>query len=259
MTNSIKKFLTLGLIFVFSLIAVTVFSMFNSNSYAEELDTSYDSQTSIIYNTLDKYDNENEIANELSTHNIELIEIKQYSDDGLTPYHLNPSDFVYSLVTAKDKLTGNLIITAKIDPKINELFSGPLDYVSIEWNPSKATYVASTGDNEIITVADASKSRDNGIVVFNFEDNRIFGWTKTYCSVILKNVKNDFMCGSKFIHTYVDWGFSFSCNINLLPAIEVSSSSIKVESALTLGITATSNVKSWQRWIDTTIISMEAL
>ena len=210
-----KHYSCITIFLLISLIVLMSGIFLNSvNSFCEEDydDCAHKNNISLIKDTFINNEKD-EVQSILSDYGIILKEIKtveSHDNEGqISTYYLKPDSFKLSIILAEKYISGQnyLYVTAIVDPKINEVFAGPLDYISIEWNPNKGEYYKSYADedNNIISKADGSRVKD-GIMLFNLDDHKIFDWTVPSCAVVLKNHQKGLLCGTKFTHTYTTLG-----------------------------------------------------
>lgn len=84
-----------------------------------------------------------------------------------------------------------------------EKYPGTLDVLSVEWDPSVATYYSNTASG-YATCRDTSK-KAKGIVVFNYDDKNC--WYDTSMAAVYVTPKKPgswLDIGSKFTHTYTE-------------------------------------------------------
>jgi hypothetical protein len=120
-------------------------------------------------------------------------------------YGINPTDYVISTYSFRRTGQNTYYLQTLIQSKRDEWFSGPLDYVSIEYDNNFANYYLSSGDGVMSSV----KNRNTGIVLFNIEDSKLGSGKSTYVTVqVTPKVFNVWLeHGSKYVHTYSTLAF----------------------------------------------------
>lgn len=166
---------------------------------------------------------------------------------------LNPTDYTLSVYSARRAGSKNTYLMWSLQANKTELFPGPLDYISMEWDTEYASYYSSTGDDVFSTV----QGRDDGIVLFNVQDNDLDKNESTYGYVIVSPKKTGWMeYGSKYVHTYTKFLFGGSASASFSPSTEVSDSGeMSLNLAYTMGFTVTvgANTAQWQIWNDNAV------
>ena len=116
---------------------------------------------------------------------------------------------------------------------------GSLDYVSIEWDTSRARYYSSRGDNNYSTV----RGRSDGIVLFNLQDQDMNAGSLAAGSVqVTPTVAGEMEYGSKFAHTY-----TVTENVVTSTTQFVSSAAASADPSLGLSYTDSYTVTTSQR------------
>lgn len=242
------------------IIAIAIICLFsltivNSIAFAEEIveidETKINENVSTIQSVLSTYDSD-ESKEILKEHGVTVLNVTEQDcisvdTDEAMPFYLKPASFTVTITESSTVENGVTFIylTSLVKPKVNELYAGPLDYVSIEWEQNKASYYKCYGDNKITSVSDGSQYA-KGVIAFNLDDHKIFGWSKPSCTVVLYNVKSDMHYATKFVHTYNTSGVESA-------KIGFSSSSTEGQNpvgGLTIEVTIAGKTEKWSLWAD---------
>lgn len=180
--------------------------------------------------------------------------VTNYSVNGeISTYGINPSDYSQSVYSFSRGNSTQQYLQWTINSNRTEVFSGPLDYVSIEWDTKYASYYSSSGDGSMTTV----QGRNTGIVLFNVEESKLKSGTYTYGTVqVTPNGKSGWMnYGSKYVHTYTDLVGSGSASFEYKPSASLSSGDFSLGLSYTFGFTVniSSHTNKWQIWADNAV------
>lgn len=138
-------------------------------------------------------------------------------------------------------------------PGDDKHFSGPLDYVSLEWDADYASYYASSGDETISTV----QGRNTGIVLFNMEDNKLGKEKITYGTVQVTGKENETIpFGSKFTHTYAPFSISGSAPCSFAPSDTINENgeeSLGLSHIMGYTVAEGRNIAKWVLWTESAL------
>ncbi len=177
-----------------------------------------------------------------------------HTDGGISPYGINPTDYSFSVYGYSHKVSTNIWLQWRVDSNRNEWFSGPLDYVSLEYDTAVASYISSNGDENMSTV----KAKNTGIVLFNVEDSKLKKNTYTYGSVNVKAQSGKWLnFGSKYVHTYTSFLVSGEASYAFSPSSALKSSgegSLGLSYTFGYKVNVGTNTSKWQIWTDNSIL-----
>lgn len=189
---------------------------------------------------------------QLDTTLIEEPQITEYYS-GNNARSTSPSNYTHTVYSFKRGGSNVYYLQWSLSANKSEIAPGPLDYCSLEWDNSYASYYLSSGDDVMTTV----QERKTGIVLFNIEDKKLDKGEYTYGTVQVKPKKSGWMeYGSKYVHTYTSLLVSGSATYSFSPSATLNSLGVA-----TLGVTGnygfTVNVSSqtnqWQIWTDNAV------
>lgn len=179
------------------------------------------------------------------------IEEHSVNNDGMRG--INPTDYVLSVYSFKRGGSSIHYLQWMVESKRDEWFSGPLDYVSIEWDTGYASYYLSNGDNTHSTV----QGRNTGIVLFNVQDGDLKKGEYSYGTVQVKPIKSGWLeFGSKYVHTYTELVASGTASYSFAPSASISASgdfSLGLSSTYGFTVSVTGNTSKWQIWSDNAV------
>lgn len=163
------------------------------------------------------------IQSELNNLGIEFSDSSPTADSQIGILSNLPSDVAVTVYAARRggesfyRIIGNVEI-------INTMTGdqGSLDLLSLEWDPSVATYYSYAAENNtgynFTSLMDYSQ-RSQGGMVFNVEDTRMKAGHYTYGAVYVTPKANtsgkDLEYGVKYIHTYDDKGVTWKVGVNV--------------------------------------------
>ncbi len=166
---------------------------------------------------------------------------------------LDPTDYTLSIFSARRAGDMHTYLMWSLHANKTELFPGPLDLISMEWDTSRASYYLSEGDGVYSTV----QARAEGIVLFNVQDNDLDKDEYASGYVIVTPHKLGWMeYGSKYVHTYSKYLWGGSVSYSFAPSATVSANGDwSLNLAHTMGFTATisSTTEMWQIWTDNAV------
>lgn len=146
---------------------------------------------------------------------LDLVDDKQSS---ISPMTLYPSDYttfnIYSAHRGNEKFT-RILVNLVQGYVATETHPGTLDVLSVEWDPTVATYY-SYSEGDYVTYRDGS-NKANGIVVFNVEDKNMSYNSAAYAGVYVTPKVSGAVVeiGSKFTHTYTATATSTTESISI--------------------------------------------
>ena len=163
-----------------------------------------------------------------------------------------PSNYTITLYHAKRGTDGKThYLMWELDRTFAlELNSNPLDFISLEWDTTYASYHSANADGVITTL----KGRDVGIVLFNIEDNHFNDVDYAYGSVRVTRVQSgDMLFGAKYTHTYISFGLtgtvtsSFDAGASIL-ANSIPGFNISASKGYTIAVTG--KTVYWELYAD---------
>lgn len=242
------------------IIAIAIICLFSltivdSIAFAEEIieidETKINDNVNTIQSVLSTYDSD-ESKEILKEHGVTVLNVTEQDcisvdADKPMPFYLRPTSFTLTITESSTVENGVtfLYLTSSIKPKVNEVFAGPLDFVSIEWEPKKAKYYKCYGDNKITSVNNGDKYQ-NGVIAFNLDDHKISKWSDPTCTVVLYNAKANMHYATKFIHTFNQIGWE-SATVGLTSS---STEGQKPVGGLTIQVTVAKSTEKWSLWAD---------
>lgn len=127
-----------------------------------------------------------------------------------------------------------------------EINSNPLDFISLEWDSTYASYYSSSSDGEITT----KKSVANGIVLFNIEDIHFGDVDYAWGSVRVNRVQSgDMLYASKYVHTYNEYkgAGTVTANLNFDASLVANAiPSLTIQETRGFSVVLTGTVQSWE-------------
>lgn len=173
-------------------------------------------------------------------------QVTEHIPNGPQTRKINPSDYTFQVHSFKRGNSSNFYLQWQIVSKKTELLSGPLDFVSIEWDTHVASYYSSNGDSNMSTV----QGKNTGIVLFNVEDNKLKNGKSTYGTVQVTPIKKATLnFGSKYVHTYTSFIFGGSASYSFSPSASLDAAGIpSLGLSYTYGfkVNVSSNTSQWQ-------------
>lgn len=172
---------------------------------------------------------------------------------GPQPCGINPTDYTFSVYGYSHITATNLYLSWSVNSNRNEIFSGPLDYASLEFDNNKASYKSSNGDSNMSTV----QARDTGIVLFNVEDSKLKKGTFTYGTVNVTGRRGTTLeIGSKYVHTFTRFVISGSASYSFVPSATLNANGdigLNVSQNMGYQVNVSSTIDKWQIWTDNAI------
>lgn len=179
-------------------------------------------------------------------------QITEYYSESVTR-GTSPSDYTHTVYSFKRGGSKIYYLQWSLTANESESFPGPLDYCSLEWDNSYASYYLSSGDDVMTTV----QAKNTGIVLFNVEDSDLDKGEYTYGTVQVTPKKSGWMeYGSKFVHTYTSLLVSGSATVSFSPSPSLSSqgeSTLGVSGNFGFTVNVGSQTKQWQIWADNAV------
>ncbi len=170
-----------------------------------------------------------------------------------TERRTDPTDYTLKIYCTKRGMAGvNLAyyLSWTLEAEIMEILPGPLDFISIEWDTRYGEYYSSNGDGVYSTV----KSRSDGIVLFNLQDNDLRAGNSAQGSVRLSpKAPGNMRYGSKFVHTYTTLNVSGSATVSYGNSAEIFSQgygSLNLGNTKGFTVNVGTNTSQWEMWID---------
>lgn len=247
-----KKFisLTLSIMLLFSYTSIVLASTSVNLTEDEYLKA----VSEIMVNYYDDVPAAQEALADLDTTLLQEPKVTNYSVNGeISTYGINPSDYSLSVYSFNRAGQNRHYLQWSLDSNRTEVFAGPLDYVSMEWDTAYASYYSSNGDTSISTV----NGKNTGIVLFNVQDNKLKSGTYTYGTVqVTPNGKSGWLeFGSKYVHTYTTLDVSGSASFEYKPSGSLSSSDFSLGISYIFGFTVNvgTNTSKWQIWNDNAV------
>lgn len=201
------------------------------------------------------YANEQEAKEALAQLDTELIGEPQRTEHypQSNSRKTSPSDYEFIVYSFKRGSSKVVYLQFMITANKTEKHPGPLDFCSIEWDNSYASYYASSGDSNMTTV----KSKKTGIVVFNVEDDKLKKDEYAYGTVRVSPIKSGYLdYGAKYAHTYTTLAVSGSATVSYSSSVTLSSAEILTLGAVgNYGFTVNlgTNTKEWEIWDDNSV------
>ena len=165
----------------------------------------------------------------------------------------SPTDYTLTVTSFKRSNSTVHYLQWILEVHTGELFPGPLDFVSMEWDTAYASYYASSGDGTASTV----QGRDTGIVLFNLEDDNLSAGEYSYGTVRVEPVVDGWMeFGSKYVHTYTSLLLAGSASYSFQPSATLLANGIPALGlTYTKGYTVTIDAQTnqWQIWADNAV------
>lgn len=161
----------------------------------------------------------------------------------------SPSDYDLTVTAFKRSNSTRIYMQWILVANEEEVFVGPLDYVSLEWDTAYGTYYSTSTGGDGCTV----QGRDAGIVLFNVEDDKLSEGSYVYGTVQVTPIALGWMeFGSKFVHTYTSTNISGSATYSYTPSISATGSlGLSYTNSYTVNVS--SSTSSWQRWVDNAV------
>lgn len=189
---------------------------------------------------------------QLDTSLIDEPQITEYYSEGKTR-GTSPSDYTHSVYSFKRAGSDIYYLQWLLTANKSEAFPGPLDYCSLEWDNTYASYYLSSGDDVMTTV----QARSTGIVLFNVEDSDLDKDEYTYGTVQVTPTKSGSMeFGSKFVHTYTSLLVSGSATYSFSPSATLNSlgvATLGVSGNYGFTVSVGSTTNQWQIWTDNAV------
>ena len=177
------------------------------------------------------------------------VEYSTSIDEGISLMSTLPSNYNLEVYSIKRGNTSDYRLQWRLDCNKTETLPGDLDYVSIEWDPARASFNKFTSDSKYTSV----KSRSTGIVLFNVEDANMTAGTWTIGTVYVTPIKSGTMrFGSKFTHTYKETSSTGTASVSFGSSAE-SQNSLKLSYTVTYTVTTTNYMRSWEVWKETAV------
>ena len=177
--------------------------------------------------------------------NLELVGVELNMNDTnslITPFEIRPSQMTLQAYATKRSGDNFWRLQSQWTTGRTELYEASHDVVSIEWDPSVASYYdAAVPSGNIVTKRDGS-NRANGIYLFNVDDRLYFD---SYATVYVTKKSNSALhFGTKYVHTYseVNSTFSLSANVNYQKG--------SPSGGATFTVNTQTNEASWPLWED---------
>ncbi|QGM31788.1 hypothetical protein GI482_16015 [Bacillus sp. N3536] len=170
--------------------------------------------------------------------------IKPKGNEGISINAVKSNDVTLTAYSSKRSGDSYYRISGMWDASIGEVYSATEDPVSIEWDPSAATYYGSAGDNNVSSVSDVGQ-KGQGIVMFTVVDDGQFdGYATVY---VTKKSSSQLFYGIKYIHSYS----TFNADVGGEAGINFERGGIT--GGFTFNIQQKTNVVTWQKWDDNTL------
>lgn len=185
---------------------------------------------------------------------IEEPTVEKHSVNNNGTWGINPTDYVLSVYSFKRGGSSIHYLQWMVESKRDEWYSGPLDYVSIEWDTAYASYYLSSGDDTYSTV----QGRNTGIVLFNVQDGDLKKGNYAYGTVQVKPIKSGWLeFGSKYVHTYTGFAVTGTASYSFSPSASLSASgdiSLGLTSTYGFTVSVTGHAQKWQIWSDNAVL-----
>lgn len=163
---------------------------------------------------------ENKIRSELREIGVVLGDINSvdysFSKGMIAPNKISPTKATLNTTVAKVSGQTNYRIYSYVNFREKETTPGSLDVLSIEWNPSIASYVKNDHDSYYTSYMDGTK-REKGVLLFNVDDSLLkSSGDIAYASVYVKPKKSgNLKTYSQFVHTYEEKAIKWSVGGNI--------------------------------------------
>lgn len=243
---------------IISIILIAVF-MFGCNTIAFATESSiqddeYEAAVAQIMSTYwaDPDAAKEDLAN-LDTVLIEEPTVEEHYTNNGGMLGIQPTDYELSVYSFKRGNSRIYYLQWMIQSKRSEWFSGPLDYVSIEWDTGYASYYLSNGDGTYSTV----QGKNTGIVLFNVQDGDLKNGEYTFGTVQVDPKKSGWLeFGSKYVHTYTSIVATGSASYSFAPSASISASgdfSLGLSSTYGFTVNVSGTTSKWQIWADNAV------
>lgn len=164
-----------------------------------------------------------------------------------------PSDYDLSVSCVKRTNSNRLYLQWILVTHALEVWTGPLDYISLEWDTDYASYYLASAGGAGCTI----QGRDTGIVLFNVEDHRLSTASDKpiYGTVQVTPTTTGWMeFGSKFVHTYTTINVGGSATFSFTPSTAVAAgSSLNLAHTMSFKVDVGSETNQWQLWTDNAV------
>lgn len=165
-----------------------------------------------------------------------------------------PSDYDLSVSCVKRNDSNRLYLQWILVTHIREVWPGPADYISLEWDADHASYYLASAGGSGCTL----EGRNTGIVLFKVEDSRLSTASDKpiYGTVQVTPTATGWMeFGSKFVHTYAKANVSGSARVSFTPSTAAAAAGGSLDLAHTMSFTVKvdSRTGQWQRWADNAV------
>lgn len=237
-------------------IMLAAFLVFSCNTFAfasesTNVDIEYEAAVAEIMKTYQvNPDAANTALAELDTILLEEPSVQEYTCDDTITRGINPTDYIFSVYSFKRGDSPTYYLQWMVESNRDEWYSGPPDYVSLEWDSNYASYYSSNGDGEISSV----QERKTGIVLFNVQDRDLDDGKYTYGTVRVTPKKRGTMeFGSKYVHTYTGLLVTGTASYSFSPSLSLSSKgefTLGVEANYGFSVSLSGQAKKWQIWTD---------
>ena len=233
-----------------------LFGVFTCSASAATLDMTDKEYEAAVAEIMSNYQTDPDAAilalSQLDTTLIDEPQITEYYSEGKAR-GTSPSDYTHTVYSFKRGGSNVYYLQWSLTANKSEAFPGPLDYCSLEWDNSYASYYLSSGDDVMTTV----QARNTGIVLFNVEDSDLDKGEYTYGTVQVTPTKSGWMeFGSKFVHTYTSLLVSGSASYSFAPSATLNSlgvATLGVSGNYGFTVNVSSTTNEWQIWTDNAV------